>query len=410
MRKPLNVLIVEDSEVDAIVLLSLLRSGGYEPEFRRVASAEGLSTALREQKWDVVLSDHLMPHFSSEEALKLVRAADPDVPFLIVSGAIGDEVAVAAMKAGAQDYLMKTNLARLVAAVERELVDVEHRRAHRVAERALLAQEEEFRLAREVQQHLFPAVAPDLAGYDVAGASWPAAATGGDYFDYIPAPDGSLVVVVGDVTGHGLGPALLMTDARAYLRTLVQWKSSLAEILEQASRLLSVDLGEDRFITVLLVRLQPANGAVEFINAGHPAGLVLAPDGHVKTELVSSSPALGIGPHDVPRTSGRLALEPGDLVLMLSDGIVEAHAPSLEEFGEARVLDVVRRERARPAAEIIQTLLDEARRFSGRDGFADDMTAVCIKYGSSRRGNAVRAGTGGAPLPCGNLTGAGGGG
>ena len=281
MRKPLNVLIVEDSEVDAIVLLSLLRSGGYEPEFRRVASAEGLSTALREQKWDVVLSDHLMPHFSSEEALKIVRASDPDVPFLIVSGAIGDEAAVAAMKAGAQDYLMKTNLARLVAAVERELVDVEHRRAHRVAERALLAQEEEFRLAREVQQHLFPAVAPDLAGYDVAGASWPAAATGGDYFDYIPAPDGSLVVVVGDVTGHGLGPALLMTDARAYLRTLVQWKSSLAEILEQASRLLSVDLGEDRFITVLLVRLQPANGAVEFINAGHPAGLVLAPDGHV---------------------------------------------------------------------------------------------------------------------------------
>ena len=225
-KKPLKVLVVEDSEVDALLLLEQLKEGGYEPESARVDNADDLARALEKQNWDIIFSDHNMPQFSSTEALEMVRSSARDVPFIIVSGSIGEEAAVAAMRAGAQDYLMKTNLARLVAAVERELVDVEHRRAHRVAERALLAQEEEFRLAREVQQHLFPSVAPELAGYDVAGASWPAAATGGDYFDYIPAPDGSLVVVVGDVTGHGLGPALLMTDARAYLRTLVQWKSS----------------------------------------------------------------------------------------------------------------------------------------------------------------------------------------
>ncbi len=379
MRRPLKVLIVEDSEIDEILLLSLLREGGYDPDFRRVDTAAGLSAAMKDQKWDVVLSDHFMPGFNSSQALKIVRAADPDVPFLIVSGTIGDEMAVLAMKEGAQDYLMKNNLSRLVAAVDRELVDVEHRRARRLAEHALLAQQEEFRIAREVQQHLFPAAAPALAGYDIAGASRPATATGGDYYDFIPAPDGSLVVVVGDVTGHGLGPAMLMADARAYLRTLVLWKSSLAEILEQESLLLSGDLGNDRFITVLLARLRPATGDWEFINAGHPAGCVLAPDGRRKAVMASSAPALGIGRKDVRRVPGRIPLEKGDLVLLLTDGVLEVHSPSGEEFGEARALEVVRRERARPAAEIIRALLDEARRFGETSEAEDDMTAVVIK-------------------------------
>ena len=379
MLKPLKVLIVEDSEIDAIVLLSLLRQGGYDPDFRRVDHAAALGEALRAQKWELVLSDHSLPDLDSSQALQLVRAVDPDVPFLIVSGTIGDEVAVAAMKAGAQDYLMKSNLSRLAAAVDRELVDVGHRRAHRLAEHALLAQAEELRIAREVQQRLFPAAAPILAGYDIAGASWPAAATGGDYYDFIPAPDGSLVVVVGDVTGHGLGPALLMADARAYLRTLVLWKPCLAEILEQEGHLLSRDLGDDRFITVLLARLWPATGEWEYLNAGHPAGYVLGPDGAVKAEMESSAPALGIGRKDIRRVSRRLRLEKGDRVLLLTDGVLEAHAPSGEEFGEERALEIVRRERLRPAAEIIAALLDEARRFHQVEAIEDDMTAVVIQ-------------------------------
>lgn len=378
-NKPLNALVIEDSDLDALLLLEQLKAGGYAPDSRRVDNAKDLGAALKDRSWDIVFSDHNMPQFSSTAALKMVRAANADVPFLIVSGAIGEEAAVAAMKAGAQDYLMKGNMARLVAAVDRELKDAEERQARKTAERALLAQEEEFRLAREIQQRLFPDAAPKLAGCDIAGASCPATATGGDYFDFIPAPAGDLLIVVGDVTGHGLGPAMLMAAARAYLRALVLSDQRFEDILARARHLLMEDLGLDRFITLFFARLDPAAGVWTFINAGHPPGYVLAPDGRIKAEMMPGTPALGLDPDELPLVPMQIALEKGDLILLLSDGIPEARSASGEEFGEERVLDLVRRERERPAAEIIRILMDEARRFSDPDPLQDDMTVVVVK-------------------------------
>ena len=378
--KPLKALVIEDSEIDAAPLLEQLKAGGYAPAARRVDNAEDLAEALEKQKWDIIFSDHNMPRFSSTEALEIVRSSAIDVPFLIVSGTIGEEAAVAAMKAGAQDYLMKGNMARLVAAVDRELKDAEERRARRAAERALLAQEEEFRIAREVQEQLFPAGPPELAGYDIAGASRPATATGGDYFDFIETPKGHLLVVVGDVTGHGLGPAMLMADARAYLRALALSCSNFEDILTQARHLLIEDLGEEHFITLLFAELAPAAGVWTFINAGHPAGYVLAADGRIKAEMAANAAAVGVDRDESRLVPGRIVLEKGDLLLLLTDGILEARSKSGEEFGEQRALEVVRRERGKPSAEIIHALLDAAHRFSEPGNpHQDDMTAVIIK-------------------------------
>lgn len=118
---PLRVLIVEDSEEDADLIVLELRRGGYEPLFRRVDNAEGMARALAEGEWDLVLSDYSMPNFSMPEALAMVQAKGADVPFVIVSATIGEEVAVEAMKAGAHDYILKHRLGRLVPAVNREL-------------------------------------------------------------------------------------------------------------------------------------------------------------------------------------------------------------------------------------------------------------------------------------------------
>lgn len=381
MNTLLKVLLIEDSESDANLLVSLLRRGGYDPQFQRVVNAAGLTKALDEQKWDVILADHRLPEFNSIEALGMVRALDPDVPFIIVSGVIGDEVAVAAMKAGAQDYLMKSNLSRLVVAVARELQDAEDRRARQAAERVLLAQAEEFRIARDVQRRLFPAASPAVAGCDLAGASCPAAATGGDYYDFIADPQGGLSIVIGDVTGHGLGPALLMADARAYLRALVLSGRSLEEIVGQARKLLKADLGADRFITLLFARFDPAARTLEYINAGHPAGHVFAQDGRLKAELSSGAPALGIDWQEEPLVPGRIILDSGDLVLLLTDGVSEARSPAEEEFGDTRVLEIVRREQARPSAEIVQAILDAVEAFSQPRCLQDDMTAVVMKMG-----------------------------
>src|ERR671919_302619 len=135
MGIPLSVLLVEDSEDDALLLMRMLRRGGYDPAWERVDTAAAMEAALDGHSWDLVISDHSMPVFSSSAALGLLRRKGfVDLPFIIVSGQIGEDAAVAAMKAGAHDYLMKDNLARLNTAIERELRDAEVRRERRQAE------------------------------------------------------------------------------------------------------------------------------------------------------------------------------------------------------------------------------------------------------------------------------------
>ena len=127
MPTPLRVLFIEDSEDDVALQVRLLRQAGYDVAYSRVQSADELRTALQ-RPWDIVISDYSMPHFSGTEALKVVRERGIDVPFIFVSGTIGEDAAVAALRVGAQDYLMKTNLARLIPSVQRELRESEERK------------------------------------------------------------------------------------------------------------------------------------------------------------------------------------------------------------------------------------------------------------------------------------------
>lgn len=134
MTTPLRVLIVEDSEADTELLLDQLRRAGYDPAWERVETAEAMSSALDRQEWDIVIADYTMPQFKGIEALGLLQERDLDIPFIMLSGTIGEDVAVAAMKAGAHDYIMKNNTARLVPAIERELNEAKIRREFRRAQ------------------------------------------------------------------------------------------------------------------------------------------------------------------------------------------------------------------------------------------------------------------------------------
>ena len=149
MTTPLRVLIVEDSEDDASLLLRALRRGGYEPICRQVDTREAMASALEEQEWEIVIADYSMPSFSGLAALSLLRAKGLDLPFIVVSGAIGEELAVEAMKAGAHDYVMKGNLHRLIPAIERELREAAMRREHRLAEEARRESDRRFRRITE---------------------------------------------------------------------------------------------------------------------------------------------------------------------------------------------------------------------------------------------------------------------
>ncbi|HOO17953.1 MAG TPA: response regulator [Phycisphaerae bacterium] len=139
MPRLLAVLIVEDCEDDALLIVRELKRGGYEVVFERVDTAAAMQTALSQRNWDIIIADYAMPHFSGLAALKLLKECRQDLPFIIVSGAIGEDVAVEAMRLGAHDYLIKGKLARLVPAVERELRDAEERHQRRRAQEELRA-------------------------------------------------------------------------------------------------------------------------------------------------------------------------------------------------------------------------------------------------------------------------------
>jgi signal transduction histidine kinase len=137
MPVPLRVLLVEDSEDDALLLLRELRRGDYEPSITRVDAADAMLQSLGQQEWDLILCDYAMPHFNGLEALRLYHECGQDIPFIVVSGTIGEDVAVNTMLAGAHDYIMKGKLSRLVPAIQRELREAQERRARKQAEEAL---------------------------------------------------------------------------------------------------------------------------------------------------------------------------------------------------------------------------------------------------------------------------------
>ncbi len=145
MNRPLRVLIVEDSEDDAELLVYELEHGGYAPVYERVDTPSAMNAALDKQQWDIVVADYTLPSFSGPAALNLLQERGIDLPFIIVSGTIGEEIAVAAMKAGAHDYLMKGKLARLAPAVDRECKEALERRKRREAEQTVRQNEERFR-------------------------------------------------------------------------------------------------------------------------------------------------------------------------------------------------------------------------------------------------------------------------
>src|ERR1700722_7540309 len=144
MSKPLRVLVVEDSEDDAYFLVRELKKNGFDPEFERVESARQMTDALEKKRWDIVISDHSVPGFGSLEALDIIKKKHIDIPFIVLSGTIGEEVAVNVMKAGVSDYVMKGKLTRLYPSIERELREAQSRDARRAAEEALKRNRQEL--------------------------------------------------------------------------------------------------------------------------------------------------------------------------------------------------------------------------------------------------------------------------
>jgi phosphoserine phosphatase RsbU/P len=249
------------------------------------------------------------------------------------------------------------------------------RRTHR----KLVEAEQEMQWARNIQQQLIPTRAPPCDGLDIAGVCLPTSATGGDFFDYIPIAGDSLGIVVGDFSGHGLGPALGMALVHAYLRGLAVTQTRPDEILTRANELVCRDIEDGWFATVFLARLVPSTRSLTYAGAGHEAYL-LDDFGQVET-LKSTGIPLGILAEGRILSGRELTLQPGQILLLISDGILESMSPSDDRFGLTRTMDVVRRNRELPAREIADALCLAAQDHARPARPQDDMTVVVVKVG-----------------------------
>jgi PAS domain S-box-containing protein len=252
----------------------------------------------------------------------------------------------------------------------------------RRAEKNLHERDMEFRLAREIQQTMLPAHPPALPGFSLGSCYHSAQETGGDYLDFIPMPEDHLGIVIGDASGHGIAAALLMAQARAYLRAFALTHKNVSKTLALANRRLAQDMqdsSESHFVTLLFARLQPKTRQLVYCNAGHPPAYVFDAKGEIKNILHSSVYPLGIDvPSFYPLTTS-LLLEPGDFVFFYTDGVLDALSAEDQSFGLKRTLDFVHRCRHLPPAEIVSQLLDEVSNFSSGQRQIDDCSAIVLK-------------------------------
>jgi phosphoserine phosphatase len=236
-----------------------------------------------------------------------------------------------------------------------------------------------LKVAREVQRRFMPSKMPAIDGYEVATWWLPNEAVGGDYCDVIRLASGEVIVCVADVSGHGLGPSLLMAAVRASLRTLLLAHSSPQELLERLAAALADDFEHGSFITICLAKLDPLRHILSFANAGHgPALLHRAATGQFD-ELESTGVPLGvIVPTEYP-LGPQLSMHKGDLLVLATDGIVESFDAGGEQFGVERLKQLLGKLAKAPIQELVRSIGREVELHYVGDSPPDDLTVVALR-------------------------------
>jgi serine phosphatase RsbU (regulator of sigma subunit) len=240
--------------------------------------------------------------------------------------------------------------------------------------------EHDLQIARSIQQSLLPTSQPQIAGFQVAGWSRSADDTGGDFYDWKQLPDGRWAVILADVTGHGIGPAMLASVCRAYSRASFNVRESLKATLKNINHSFAEDLTPDRFATFVAAVCQGGSDQVELLSAGH--GPLFIYDAHSRSfqYLEAQALPLGILPEmDDAALPVKLKMKPGDMVLLITDGFFEWENPGEEQFGTERLAEIVRRNSDQDPGIIIAQLYQSVLTFSQGTPQKDDLTAVLIK-------------------------------
>lgn len=338
---PARMLVVDDNEMNRDVLTRRLQRCGHAVE--AVADGELALARLRGQAFDLVLLDVMMPGIDGYEVLARIKedAALRHLPVIMITALGEADSVIRCIELGADDYLTKPfNPLILQARVDASLLK---KRAHDGELRHLRDMEREFEIGRAIQRGFLPESTPQHAGWELATRFRPARQVAGDFYDLFNVSTGHLAIVVADVCDKGVGAALYMALFRTLIRATASQpyrrETEPASILIAAAAvtnnyIASVHGRANMFATVFLALLDPASGALLYINAGHEPPLICGPGG-IRQRLALTGPALGLLPEQ--RFSvGQAQLHPGELLLGYTDGVTEATGAA-GEFGEARL-------------------------------------------------------------------------
>ncbi|MGZ3714309.1 MAG: ATP-binding SpoIIE family protein phosphatase, partial [Ktedonobacterales bacterium] len=326
-------------------------------------------------------------HFESP-ALQSLRAAGVKMTIPLVSqgelvGLLNLGPRLSEQDYSADDREMLDKLAAQAAPAVRVAQLVREQQAQARARERI---EQEMRIARLIQQTLLPKELPTLPGWNVAAYYQPARAVGGDFYDFLALEDGQLGMVIGDVTDKGVPAALVMATTRSILRTAAQGETSPGHVLQQANNLLFPDIPPKMFVTCLYAILDPKTGRIRYANAGHDLPYQRHADGSV-TELRARGMPLGLMP-DMHYEENETNLEPGDGVLLYSDGLVEAHNADREMFGFPHLMEVLGQHG--DESPVIDYLLSQLSSFTGDDWEQeDDVTLVTLKRTAAPQGTSM---------------------
>lgn len=365
--RPYRVLICDDQPDVLHALQLLLKGQGYEAV--TVDSPRALLREARSDEFDLILADlnYTRDTTSGQEGLDLLAGLESQgntAPVIVMTAWGSIDLAVEAMRRGACDFVQKPWDNERVLAAIRKQADSERRR------------QSELEIAATVQQKLFPREARRLRTIDYAGQCVAARGVGGDYYDFLDLGE-DLGFVLADVSGKGIPAALLMANLQACFRT--QAASGVrrpAELLEAVHKHFYSSTGSDRFATLFFGSYDDRTRRMRYSNCGHCAPLLLRANGEM-TKLEPTAPMLGAF-EEWDCAEDEVRLDPGDTLLLYSDGVTEATNSAGDEFGEDRLVRVLRETGASTTADLVREIVNAVSEFSGASRM-DDVTVVAIR-------------------------------
>ncbi len=420
----LRILTLEDSDLDAELIVRELRRGGLDFVCHRVQTGKDFELALAQFEPEVILSDYMLPTFNGAQALAMAKKRCPDVPLIVISGAVGEDTAVELLKDGATDFVLKDRLGRLVPAVHRALREVGMRKARRQAEDDLrtLNEQLEYRvaerthelgeknalmeadldMARELQMAFLPHHFPTVPrGADAAASALkfysiyhPTSSVSGDFFNVVRVSDTAVGIFMCDVMGHGVRAALVTAMMRALEEQLAELAGNPGALLTEMNRALRGilrQLGTTLFTTACYVIVDVASARLSFANAGHPSPLLVraaqreievitasrGAASEVETMIATrfAGPALGLI-EDVQYLTHERTVSAGDLVLVFTDGLFEVENHQAESFSAERLREAIQRRSFLPLGQLMQDVYSEIENFAEGRVFSDDVCLV----------------------------------